>query len=311
MKTIGITGGSGFVGRHLASLLAGKGYEVVIFTRKIAQTPENPHITYAHWEARGGECDVNSLKKLDAVVHLAGAGIADERWTEKRKKEIVDSRVKGTNFLVSMLKAHAPACKTFIGASATGFYGPDDENKPPFTESAPPYNDFLGETCRQWEEETQQASEFARTVICRFGIVLGRESGAFPQFARPMSFGIVPILGSGRQIISWIAISDLARLLVFLLEQEKLSGIYNAVAPNPVAQRLLMQTIAREKGGIKIPLGVPAFLLKILLGEMSIEVLKSCTASSRKIMDAGFKFDNPDITSAVKSILKAYSARKL
>ncbi len=303
MKTIGITGGTGFVGRHLTTLLINKGYNVVIFTRNAPKDRINQQLTYAHWDADKRECDINALKELQAVVHLAGAGIADKRWTEKRKKAIFDSRVTGTDFLVSQLKDYAPGCKTFIAASATGFYGPDQEEKIPFTETALPYNDFLGNTCKQWEMASQKASEFARTVILRFGIVLGKESGAFPQFAKPVSFGIMPVLGSGNQRVSWIAVNDLARLVVFALEHDRMTGVFNAVAPNPVSHRLLMSVIAKEKGGLKIPVPVPAFLLKILLGEMSAEVLKSCTVSAQKTMDTGFTFQHPDISSAVKTIL--------
>jgi uncharacterized protein (TIGR01777 family) len=302
MKTIGITGGSGFVGSHLTVLLVSKRYEVVIFSRDTAKDP-GKMVTYAHWDAERGECDVNALKKVDAVVNLAGAGIADERWSEKRKREIVNSRVKGTNFLVSQLKQYAPGCKTFVAASAMGYYGPDSEDAIPFTETSPPGEDFLGDTCRQWEGASQKASEFARTVILRFGIVLGKESGAFPKFAKPMSFGIAPVLGSGKQVMSWIEINDLARLILFALEHEEISGVYNAVSPNPVTCRELMKTIALVKGGIKIPVTIPVFLLKIALGEMSSEVLKSCTVSAQKILSTGFIFDHPGIQGAVKAIL--------
>jgi uncharacterized protein (TIGR01777 family) len=303
MKTIGITGGTGFIGGRLTAALVQRGYKVVVFTRGIANLPVKQHVTYAHWDEDRGECDINGLKTLDAVVHLAGAGIADKRWTERRKKEISDSRVRGTDFLVSKLMEFAPGCKTFIAASAIGYYGPDNHDGKPFTESDKPFKDFLGETCRQWEVASQRAQSFARTVICRFGIVLGKESGAFPQFVRPMSYGIMPILGTGSQMTSWITIDDLVDLLLYALEQEQTKGVYNAVAPNPVSHRELMDTIARIEGGIKIPIKVPAFLLKIMLGEMSIEVLKSCTVSGQKILDAGFTFKYPQIEPAVRHIL--------
>ena len=133
--------------------------------------------------------------------------------------------------------------------------------------------------------------------------MLGKESGAFPRFAGPLSFGVMPILGSGRQVISWIEAGDLARLIVSSLNNAGMSGIYNAVAPNPVTNRQLMNTIALVKGGIKIPVPVPAFLLKIILGEMSEEVLKSCTMSAQKTLDTGFRYEHPGILSAVKIIL--------
>ena len=303
MKTIGITGGSGFIGNTLTSLLVSKGYEVVIFTRNKRTKSRRPNIHYCHWNAEKEIYDGKYLKKLDAVVNLGGAGIADKRWKKKRKKEIIDSRVKGTDFLVAKLKAHAPLCKTFLSASATGIYGPDMGLHVPFMETAKPYDDFLGNTCRQWEHSAQKANEFARTVILRFGIVLGKFSGAFAEFAKPMALGVVPTLGSGGQAVSWIQITDLCRLILFALEHEEMQGIYNAVSPNPVTHHKLMETIATAMGGVKIPVHVPSALLKILLGEMSTEVLKSCTVSAQKVLDAGFAFDHPDINGAVKAIV--------
>jgi len=302
MNTIGITGGTGFVGQHLTALLLQKGYKVIIFTTRRARTPAKGNVSYAHWHPNKEKCDINALKEVNAMVHLAGAGIADKRWTAARKKEITDSRIKGTGFLVTQLKTHAINCKTFIAASAIGFYGPD-YGKGPFTENDAPYNDFLGNTCRQWEESSQQASSFLRTAILRFGIVLGEESGAFPQFLKPMSLGVMPILGSGGQMMSWIAVTDLARLIVFALGNEQFSGIYNAVAPHPVSHWQLMKTIAAKKGGFKIHIHVPSFALKILLGEMSGEILKSCTVSAQKTLDAGFIYSYPDLDKAVDSIL--------
>jgi len=303
MKIIGITGGAGFVGRYVTNLLISNGYKVLIFTRNTSGKPVRQHITYAHWDPDKGECDTHSLELVDAIVHLAGEGIADKRWSPKRKQEIVDSRVKVTHFLVEQLKMHAPDCKVFVSAAAIGYYGPDRQGLIPFTETAPSYNDFLGDTCSKWEVAANNAAALTRTVILRFGIVLGKESGAFPKFSKPVSFGIMPILGSGRQVVSWIEVSDLARLILFSLEHSEMQGIYNAVAPIPVTHRLLMKTIAREKGGIKIPIRVPAFALKILMGEMSEEILKSCTVSAQKTLSVGYTFLYPEIKDAIKHIL--------
>lgn len=302
MKTIGITGGTGFVGKHLTGLLIQKGYKVIIFTTRVATKPAQDHISYAHWNPMKGAFDINALKEVDAVVHLAGTGIADKRWTEKRKKEIVDSRVVGTSFLVAQLKNFGTKCKTLIAASATGYYGKDGD-KIPFHEDALPANDFLGNTCLKWEQCSSAANTFLRTVILRLGIVLGKDAGAFHEFARPMSFGIMPILGKGTQVVSWIEVDDLARLILFALEHEEIAGVYNAVAPAPVPHRQLMQTIAKTKGGIKIPIPVPEFALRTLYGELSGEVLKSCTVSAEKTMSTGFQYNYPDIGRATSAIL--------
>jgi len=306
MKTVGITGGTGFVGRHLAKLLKEKGYKIVIFTTHPEKEHHGSGYTYSYWDPRNNKCDLIALKQLDAVVHLAGAGIADKRWTKKRKKEIMNSRTEGTRFLVSQLKQHAPNCRTFIAASAIGFYGPD-RNTPPFIETAAPYKDFLGETCVLWEKESRAAAEFSRTVIFRFGIVMGKNGGAYPQFAKPISFGIMPIIGSGRQIISWIHVDDLRGLICFALEHDHINGVYNAVAPEPVSQKNLVKTIAHTKGGFKIPAKVPATMLKLMLGEVSSELLKSCTVSGEKILQEGFLFSYPKIDLAVRSIMSDHS----
>ncbi len=302
METVGITGGTGFVGQHLIKLLTEKGYKVIIFTTGSLKKSSQAQVAYASWDPLSGTIDKDALKGLDAMVHLAGAGIADKRWKPKRKLEITNSRVKGTEFIVAQLKAHAKNCVTFIAASATGFYGPDNGRKP-FTEEATPYNDFLGNTCKLWEEASARAASFARTTILRFGIVLGKESGALPQFLQPLSMGVMPILGSGGQIMSWIELDDLARMIVFALEHKNIRGIYNAVAPHACSHWQLMHTLAKVKGGMKIPFHVPSALLKILLGEMSVEVLKSCTVSPNKILDAGFYFVHPELEGAIKSIL--------
>ncbi len=302
-EIVGITGGTGFVGGHLSRLLLNEGHRVIIFTRHIPVKTVGDQISYAHLDAEKGKCDLQALKQVTVMINLAGAGIADKRWTAARKKEIVDSRVATTNFLVKQLKAFAPDCTIYISSSATGYYGPDKVGGAPFTEAAPPYNDFLGDTCSQWETASQEAASFLRTVILRFGVVLGKESGAFPKFAAPLSFGIMPLLGGGAQMMSWIEVNDLARLILFAMEQRQLSGIYNAVAPNPVTYRQLSSTIASAKRSLSIPLPVPAFLLKMALGELSTELLKSCTASAQKTLSTGFSFHCPDITSAVNAIL--------
>ena len=304
LKTIGICGGSGLVGKHLTERLLKTGNNVVIFSRSGAKSGEEKQLSYAHWDPAQLECDVKALGKLDAMVQLAGAGIADKRWTTKRKKEILDSRIDGTRFLVSQLKLNAPNCKTFVAASAIGYYGPDNKSHSPFREDAPAYDDFLGETCRAWEDESKNAYSFLRTIIFRFGIVLAKEAGAFPKFLQPVKLGAMPILGSGEQIISWIHVDDLSEMILIALENNNMQGIYNAVSPYPVSNKEMMQAICKEKGGLSIPFHVPTFLLKAILGEMSIEVLKSCTVSAEKILSTGFSFQYPVIDKAVRDLVR-------
>lgn len=302
MKYIGITGGTGLVGRQLSKLLAGDGYEIIVFTRKPDKNRRYiKNTTYAEWNPRKKRIDTEQLKKVEAMVHLAGEGVADKRWTEQRKTDILDSRVGSTIFLVEQLKAHAPDCKVLVCASATGFYGPDTGSV--FDETAMPANDFLGNTCQQWEAASEPASAFTRRVVLRLGIVLAKEGGFLKKFQLPMKWGMMPILGSGEQMVSWVHVQDVARIFRFAIERVEVSGTFNAVAPRPVSHSNLVHTMARTMGGLKIPIPVPAFILKLLLGEMSVEVLKSCTVSSDKIESKGFRFDFRDVETAFTDLL--------
>ena len=305
-KIIGITGGTGFIGSHLGRMLVANGYEVVVFTTNPVRKKDKKGYIYSYWNPEEGKCDLTCLKKLDAVVNLAGAGIADKHWTAKRKKEITDSRIHATGFLTSRLREYGQHCKTFISASAIGYYGPDRGHHDPFHEEAAHYHDFLGDTCAKWEHSALSISDKIRTVIFRFGIVMGRESGAFQKLAQPMAFGVMPILGNGHQIVSWIHVEDLCQMIIAAITDTGYSGPYNAVAPQPVQHKELMRTIAHVKGGIKIPFHVPAPLLRYMLGEMSTEVLKSCTVSADKILQAGFDFQYNTVESAVRNILSEH-----
>ncbi|MEO6833281.1 MAG: TIGR01777 family oxidoreductase [Chitinophagaceae bacterium] len=300
MKIIGITGGTGFVGTYLRERLIAAGYKVIVFSRSKNGNQDN--LEFAQWDAVKRTIDKEALKKLDGIVHLAGAGIADKRWTEERKQIILKSRTEATDFLVESLQENAPNCKVFVAASAIGYYGADKGSKS-FVESDEPGNDFLADVCAQWEAASQKASAFARIVIFRVGIVLGSGGGAFPQLAGSMKFGAMPILGTGKQMVSWVQICDLVCMMKTALKDEAYSGIYNAVSPQPVSNKAMMEAIAKAKGGLKIPFHVPAFLLRIIMGESGIEVLKSCTVSCKKLAEAGFVFQYPTIEMAIDKIL--------
>lgn len=303
MQLIGITGGTGFIGRHLTRLLTAEGNKVLIFTRNPAGYTPQKDVYYCYWDPERKRADIECFKQVNAMVHLAGEGIADKRWTEKRKAEILDSRLTGTVFLVDQLRRYGKHCKSLVCASAIGYYG-HDRNNTPFKETDKPADDFLGSTCMQWENASLPGASFLLRTILRFGIILGKDGGAFPEFAKPQSFGVVPILGSGKQITSWIHIDDLVAMIRFAIQNE-LHDVYNAVAPEPVTHKVLMQAIAKAKGGVKIQVPVPEAALKLILGEMSIEVLKSCTVSSDKISNAGFNFTYTAIESAVQDLVHA------
>lgn len=300
---IGITGGTGLVGRRVTALLLSLGNEVVILTRNVAGKKVADGCSYAVFDAANNTCDVSALQQLDAVIHLAGEPVAGKRWSNRQKELIVSSRVQGTAYLVGMLRQHGLRCKTLVAASAIGYYGPDKDPIVPFTENQPPATDFLGDTSRKWEEEAQKAADVMRTVSLRIGIVLAKEGGAFYEFVKTAKFGLLPVPGTGRQVISWIHVDDLARLFVHALTNAGMQGVYNAVAPAPVPTATMMKEIATAHKGFLITMPVPAFVLQIVLGEMSIEILKSCTVSAAHTVQSGFSFTYPDISSAVKNLV--------
>lgn len=300
---IGITGGTGLVGRRVTALLLSLGNEVVILTRSVAGKKSAGGCSYAVFDAANNTCDVAALQQLDAVIHLAGEPVAGKRWSNRQKELIVSSRVQGTAYLVAMLRQHGARCKTLVAASAIGYYGPDKDPIVPFTENQPPATDFLGDTSRRWEEEELNAADMMRTVSLRIGIVLAKEGGAFYEFVKTAKFGLLPVPGTGRQVISWIHVDDLAQLFVHALTNAGMQGVYNAVAPAPVPTATMMKEIATARKGFLITMPVPAFILQIVLGEMSIEILKSCTVSAAHTVQSGFSFTYPDIGSAVKNLV--------
>lgn len=306
METILITGGTGLVGTHLARELAGKGYAVIILTRKVPVESALPGIGYALWDVNARTMDISALQKADHIIHLAGAGVMDKKWTDAYKKEIVSSRAGSADLIIDHLRKYPNSVKTFVSSGAIGYYGEDVPGAVPFEETAAADTQFLGEVCRLWEASVEPVKELGiRLVKLRIGIVLATDGGALPEFISPLRFGVATILGSGSQVMSWIHIRDLCRLFSFAIENEKMEDAYNAVAPNPVTSKQLVTTLARIRNGrayIRLP--VPAFLLKIILGGRSIEVLKSTTVSSRKTEATGFRFEYPRIEEALTELVK-------
>lgn len=316
MAKVIITGGTGLIGKVLSALLVGKGYQVIILSRKafLKDRKKSPNIDYAQWDIEKQTIDTSAIRNADYIINLAGAGVADKRWTERRKKEILESRIKASELLIRTLKENPNKIKAVINSSAIGWYGSDPivPNPKPFIETEPSAADFLGETCRVWEESIDPVKELGiRLVKIRTGIVLSNAGGAFKEFRKPVKFGIAAILGNGKQIISWLHIDDICRIYLFALENESVQGVYNAVAPKPVSNKELTIQIAKiEKGNFSVPLHVPSFLLKMVLGEMSVEVLKSTTVNCEKIRMAGFNFIFPSIESALGDLLKKDEVQK-
>ena len=307
MATILITGGTGMIGKALTSALLEKNYKVIILSRqKIAQQTETRNLSFAQWDINNQQIDRTAIGSADFIIHLAGAGVADKRWTKKRKQEIVNSRVKGGELLVKALQEIPNNVKAVISASGIGWYGADPviPNPKPFMEDDPADAAFLGATCKRWEESIAPIAKMGKRLVkLRTGIVLSNDGGALKEFEWPLRFGVAAILGSGKQVISWIHIEDLVRIYISAIEDQNISGVYNAVAPGPVSNKKFTFQLARiNKGQFFIPVYVPSFVLKLVVGEMSIEVLKSATVSCDKIHYSGFIFLYPSTEAALKSL---------
>lgn len=307
MPVVLITGGTGLIGKNLTTSLVAKGYEVIIISRNPPHTTGNSMIRYAQWNVEEQKIDSNAIVKADYIINLAGAGVMDKRWSKEYKKEIVESRTKSSELIIKGLKENANNVKAIISSSAVGWYGSlQNINDKSLKETEPAANDFLGDTCRRWEDSWKPLVELnKRSVILRTGIVLSNDGGALPEFKKPLHFGIASIFGGGKQIISWIHIDDLCRMFIYAIENERLSGSYNAVAPLPVSNKKLMLKLGKTMRGIFfIPVHVPKFILKIILGERSIELLKSTNVSCEKIKSTGFTFLYPTIDAALKELSK-------
>jgi uncharacterized protein len=309
MATILLTGGTGMIGTHLQKFLVEKGYKIIVLIRDDTQhKSNNENISFAKWNVEKGEIDKDAIAQSDYIIHLAGANVAEKRWTNKRKKEIVESRTKSGTLLVKALKEIPNKIKAVVSASAIGWYGADtiQSEQNGFKEDERAADDFLGTACKLWEESIQPVEKlYKRLCILRFGIVLSENGGALEEFKKPLKFGVAAVLGDGKQIVSWIHVYDLCRLLLFAIENENISGIYNAVAPNAISNKVLTLTLAKQmRSAFFIPVHVPAFVLKTMLGEMSVEVLKSATVNDDKIKKAGFSFLYPSIETALENLLK-------
>ena len=286
METVLITGGSGMLGTALTEHLLKKGYHVIILTRKLSKE--------------------NAIKKADHIIHLAGAGVVDKKWTDAYKKEILESRTESSFLLVNALKKNSNNVKTVVSASAIGWYGADSAKGKHFIETDNADNSFLGETCKEWEQSIEPVTLLGKRLVkLRIGIVLSNTGGALSEFKKPLYAGVAGILGDGKQMVSWVHIDDLCRLFIYGIENKNLAGVYNAVAPIPVSNKVLTLELAKQmKGKLFIPLHVPVFVLKLMLGTRSVEVLKSTTVSDAKILKTGFLFNYPTITLALEELCK-------
>ncbi len=300
-KKILITGGSGFIGSHLTPVFQGMGYEVVHLSHRTPMGDEE--VPTFHWDIEDQELDEKSLEGVGSVIHLAGAGVMDHRWTHEYKKKIEESRVGGTELLVNSMRKLEEPPDTFISASAIGYYGAVTSEHV-FTEDDPPADDFLAKVTRKWEEAADEASDMARVVKMRTGLVLDKDEGPLPQMARPIKMGVGAPLGSGKQYVPWIHILDICRAYIFALHTEEMEGAYNAVAPEDVTNEELTHSIAKVLNRPVFLPGIPGSMMKLIMGERGGIALEGSPVSSEKLQNEGFNFKYPTLMEALEAIYR-------
>ena len=302
METVCITGGTGLIGSSLMRILKLSAYRVLVLSRQKSDDPES---ILRYWDIDKGIIDPVAVENADHYVHLAGTSVGEGRWTEQRKKEIRDSRIKSTRLLYDTIAKSKKRPKTFISASAIGVYGHDTGGILLDEERIKPGDDFLATVTREWEEEVNKISELGvRVVILRIGLVLSYFGGAVPKLMKLSSLGLSAPVGSGQQYISWIHLDDLIDLIKYCIECPGVKGTFNAVAPNPVTNKEFTRSMASilEKPFFLPP--VPGFMLKMILGEKASIILGGNKVSSKKIIDAGYNFRFEKIDDALYNILK-------
>lgn len=300
MMKIAITGGTGFVGQALTEELLTHQHEVMILTRNPGKYEARPGVTYVKWLSDGARPE-EMLEGVHAFINLAGESINSGRWTEERKKRIINSRINSTGEVINIIKAlkEKPAC--LINASAIGYYPSSKTNT--YTEASTETADnFLGETVQIWEKEAAKAIQIGiRVAYTRFGIILGRDEGALPRIALPYKMFVGGTVGSGEQWMSWVHIKDIARAVHFVAETEGIEGPVNVTAPSPVTMKEFGKTLGTV---LERPhwIPVPSLTLKVAMGEMSALVLEGQRVLPDVLSKHGFQFQFPELISALKDI---------
>ncbi|MCE7043555.1 TIGR01777 family oxidoreductase [Dyadobacter sp. CY312] len=295
-----ITGGTGLVGKRLTQLLLKRGYDVALLSRKKETIPS---VKVYEWNVEKDYIEDGAIFNTSYLIHLAGAGVADSRWTDERKKVILESRTKTTQLVARHLKDHNITLRSFISASGSSYYGEDTGNQQ-HTERDSPGNDFLSHVTVEWEKAADEiAGSGVRTVKLRTGIVLSNDGGALPKMSLPAKFGFGAPLGTGKQWISWIHEDDLCNMYLQAMTDESWKGAYNAVAPGPVTNAELTKEICKALNRPQWFPNVPAFALKAAFGEMANVVLGSNYVINDRIStETDFKYRFTDLSEALSDV---------
>ena len=299
MAKVLITGGTGLVGTHLSRKLQEMGYEVGILSR--TKRNENKLHTYI-WDYNKNEIDKDAINTSDYIIHLAGVNLGERRWTSNRRQLVFDSRIKSAELIYNNMDKGNNRLMAFITASAIGYYGAITYDKV-FSETEPPADDFLGQTCKKWEQVADRFTDIGiRTVKIRTGVVLSKQGGVLPKIIIPIKLGIGSAIGDGNQYFPWIHIDDLCSIYLKAIEDTKMIGAYNAVAPEYITNRQFMETIARNLDKPFWFPKIPAIAIKVILGKMSEMILTGSRISSDKIKNSGFVFRYPNLESALEQL---------
>lgn len=289
-----ITGANGMVAKRLSEIL-NKDYSIKFLTRK--KTNYNEY----EWNAKKGYIDIRAFQNVKHIIHLAGSGIANKRWSKKRKKTIISSRVNTAKLILETLNNNNIKISSFISASAVGYYGTETTENI-YTEESENGNDFLSTVCSKWEQIANKFSEdkiSERTVILRIGITLSKKGGALKKMLNPVKLYVGASLGSGKQYLPWIHIDDLCSIIKYSIDNASLNGTYNAVSPEHITNKEFTKTLAKFTNKPILLPNIPDFILKMIFGEVSVLLLKGSRVSSKKIIESGYKFKYPDLIAAL------------
>lgn len=299
-KQILITGATGMIGKKLIDVLQRSGHSVSVLSRK----PKSiPNVKVFVWDVYKQEIDANCMTGIDTIIHLAGEGIAEKKWTKERKQEIIDSRVLSTQLLYKTIRATNAAITTFISASAVGFYG--NRGDEILTEDAMPGTGFMARCCALWEDAVNEGSSLnLRIARLRIGVILGKGEGALAALEKPVRYFVGAPLGTGKQWIPWVHIDDIVAMFKEAVNNTAFEGSYNACAPFPVTNATLTKEVARQLHRPVWPVKVPEKVLEMILGKMSAVVINSTNTSAQKLLDTGFQFKFTHLEDALADIYK-------
>ena len=303
MKSILITGGTGLIGSKLIDSIDKSVYNVYVLTRK--KSYEENRVNYINWDPENSVLDISQIKNIYSVINLAGESIDGSRWTSNYKRKILDSRVNSTRLLFNKVKEMKELPKSFISASATGFYEVNTDN--PQVETDLPGNNFLSDVVQQWEKEILKFKGLGlRTTTFRIGLVLSKDGGVLKRLYPIFKLFLGVPIGSGKQMISWIHESDMIGLINMAIESNKFEGIYNAVAPEIITNTEFTKSLLKSLNRFSYPsiIKAPSFIVRILFGEQSDLVLNGLNISSEKIMQSNYKFKFTKLSSALNAIYR-------